>query len=61
MKKRVGTVDMVIRLVIAVIIVGVGIYYKSYFGLIAIMPLGTAISGRCLLYTFLGISTCKRE
>lgn len=61
MKKTVGKIDMIIRLIISVIIAGAGLYYKSYFGLIALIPIGTALSGRCLLYSLLGISTCKKD
>ncbi|HUV69163.1 MAG TPA: DUF2892 domain-containing protein [Terracidiphilus sp.] len=64
MEKTVGSVDKVIR-----IIVGLGLLSLFYFlsgnmrwlGLIAIVPLGTALTGVCPLYSMLGIRTCPRE
>lgn len=58
MEKNVGKVDKVIRILIALIIGGVGIYYQSWWGLLAIIPLATALTGTCGLYSLLGISTC---
>jgi hypothetical protein len=59
MKKNVGTIDMVVRLVIGVVIAAWGIYAESWFGLIAIIPFATALTGFCPLFTIFGISTCK--
>lgn len=59
MKKNVGTVDMVVRLVLGIAIVGWGIYAGSWFGLLAIIPIATALTGFCPLFTIFGISTCK--
>lgn len=59
MKKNVGTVDMIIRIIIALIIGVLGIVYQSWWGLIAILPLVTAFIKFCPLYTVLGFSTCS--
>lgn len=61
MKKNVGKVDMIIRIIIALIIAVAGTYYQSWWGLIAIIPLATAIVGSCGLYTLMGISTCPTK
>ena len=61
MKKNMGTVDRIIRIIIGLVIVALGIYYKSWWGLLAIIPLGTAVVGFCCLYPVLGINTCKRK
>lgn len=58
MKKNVGKVDMIIRLVIALAIVIVGFVYQSWWGLLAIVPLFTAFFKFCPLYTIVGCSTC---
>ncbi len=59
MKKNVGKVDKVVRILIAIAIAVVGIYYHSWWGLLAILPLITALTGFCGLYSLLGISTCS--
>lgn len=61
MKKNVGSADKIIRIVIGVAIAAVGIYYQSWWGLVAIIPLATAFFGCCGLYSLFGISTCKTK
>ncbi|HUW05426.1 MAG TPA: DUF2892 domain-containing protein [Williamwhitmania sp.] len=61
MKKNVGSADKIIRIVIGVAIAAAGIYYQSWWGLLAIIPLATAIMGSCGLYSLVGISTCKTK
>jgi len=61
MKKNVGSVDMIIRIIIAMVIVLLGIEFKSWWGLLAIVPLATAFFKFCPLYTLLGCSTCPTE
>jgi hypothetical protein len=56
-----GTADRVIRLVIGVAIAALGFYYKSWWGLLAIIPLATAALGFCGLYVPLKISTIKKK
>lgn len=58
MKKNVGTTDKIIRIVIGLGIAAAGIYYQSWWGLLAIIPLATAFVGICGLYSIFGISTC---
>ena len=61
MKKNVGGIDKIIRIIIGVVIAVLGIVYQSWWGLLAILPLGTALVGFCGLYPLFGISTCKKE
>lgn len=61
MEKNVGKIDKVIRILIALVIAGVGIYYQSWWGLLAIVPLATALTGTCGLYSLFGISTCSTK
>ena len=61
MNKNIGTADSVIRIIIGLVIIALGIYYKSCWALVAIIPLGTAVIGFCGLYTLFGINTCKRK
>ncbi len=60
MKCNVGKSDKVIRIVIGLIIGAVGIYFKSWWGLVGIVPIFTALINWCPLYLPFGISTCKK-
>ena len=59
MKSNIGKTDRIIRLVIGLIIIAVGAYFKSWWGAIGLLPILTAVLGWCGLYTILGISTNK--
>jgi hypothetical protein len=61
MKHNVGKADKVIRIILAIIIAGLGYYYQSWWGLVAIVPLATAFMNFCPLYPIFGISTCKKK
>jgi len=61
MKKNVGKIDMIIRVIIGIIIASVGIVYKSWWGLIAIVPILTALVNFCPLYTLFGCNTCSAK
>ncbi len=61
MKKNVGSVDKVIRIVAAIAIGGIGIAYQSWWGLLAIVPIATAFLGTCPLYSVFGIGTCPAK
>ena len=59
MKINVGTTDKIIRLVLGVVIGVLGIYFKSWWGLIGIIPFLTALINWCPLYWILGLKTSK--
>jgi hypothetical protein len=61
MNKNVGKIDKTIRIIAAVVIGALGIYFESWWGLIALVPLATALIGWCPLYCPLGASTCKKS
>ncbi|MDY6971654.1 MAG: DUF2892 domain-containing protein [Thermodesulfobacteriota bacterium] len=42
------------------LIIGLGIYYNSWWGLIALVPIIVALLGYCPLYEPCKISTCKK-
>lgn len=61
MKCNVGVADKMIRMILALIIGTAGIYFKSWWGLLALLPLATALISFCPLYKFLGLSTCSQK
>jgi hypothetical protein len=58
---NIGKIDKIIRLIIGVVIAVLGFYFKSWWGLLALIPLLTAAIGFCPLYVPLKISTVKKK
>ncbi len=61
MKRNVGKPDMVIRIVIGLVIAALGFAYQSWWGLLATIPLVTALVRFCGLYAIFGISSCPTK
>jgi hypothetical protein len=59
MKANIGGVDKPIRIIAGIVIIALGIYLRSWWGLVGILPLATALINFCPLYVPLGISTRK--
>jgi len=60
MNKNIGTIDRVFRVVFGLLILVLGIVYSSWLGLIGLMPIITALAGRCPAYLPFSITTCKK-
>ena len=58
MKTNVGTIDRTIRIIAGLAGIAVGLYFKSWWGVIGFIPLLTAVIGWCPAYSLLGISSC---
>lgn len=61
MKTNVGSLDRTARIIIGLLILAAGFYFQNWFGLIGLIPLGTALMGWCPAYLPFGISTCKKK
>jgi hypothetical protein len=61
MKKNIGQVDRIVRIVLGLAILVVGLILQSWWGLVGLVPLITAFIGWCPAYLPFGISTCKPE
>lgn len=61
MKKNIGKVDKSIRIVLGIAIIAYGITEQSWLGVIAVVPIGTALISWCPLYCPLKIKTCNDE
>lgn len=61
MNKNIGSVDRLIRIVLGVVLITTGFYFGSYWGLIGLIPLLTAMIGWCPLYAPFKLSTKKIE
>jgi hypothetical protein len=60
MPRNIGSVDRFIRFVVGVL--ALGLYGAleppgRYFTLLGLIPLGTALTGNCPVYSLMGIST----
>lgn len=60
MQCNVGREDKIVRFA-GVVVIGAGIYYDSYLGVIGVVLVLTALFGLCPAYSILGISTCKKD
>ena len=61
MKCNVGKSDKVIRIILGVAIGAAGFYYNSWWGLVGVVPIFTALVNWCPLYMPFGIRTCKKD
>lgn len=61
MKKNIGKIDKTIRIIAGLAIGGIGIYFNSWWGLVGIIPIATALVNFCGLYTIFGINTCSKK
>lgn len=61
MKTNMGSADRIIRAVLGLAIAAAGVYFQSWWGLVAIVPLGTALVGTCPAYLPFGLSTCRTK
>jgi len=61
MKCNMGSADRIVRGMIGVTILAVGGYFRSWWGLIGLIPVATALLGRCPAYVPFNISTLKKK
>ncbi len=61
MKKNVGSADRIIRIILGLAIGGVGFYYQSWWGLLGLVPIFTALINFCPLYAPFKINTGKKS
>ena len=62
MQQNVGTVDKIVRIVVGLALLSLLYFVQppmNYLGLIGLVPLLTALTGRCFLYRLIGVNTCK--
>jgi hypothetical protein len=59
--KNVGGIDRIIRIVLGLGIVGAGVYFESWWGILGVAILLTGVFSFCGLYSLLGVSTCPIE
>jgi hypothetical protein len=60
MKKNVGSVDRLLRIIVGAVIVVWGVYSDSWWGLVGLVPLMTGLLNWCPIYLPFNLSTIKR-
>ena len=60
MEINVGSTERLLRIIIGVVIIGLGLYFQSWWGVVGLIPLLTGLFRFCPLYKMLGMNTCKR-
>ena len=59
---NVGGFDRIARAVVGLVLLSlIFIGPQTLWGLLGLIPLGTAVLGWCPLYVLLGLSTCRRQ
>lgn len=61
MQRNVGDTERVIRILAGTVILWVGFFMHSWWGLIGFVPILTGAMGYCPPYAMLGINTCKTK
>ncbi|MFH0881227.1 MAG: DUF2892 domain-containing protein [Lentisphaerota bacterium] len=61
MKCNVGGVDKILRIAAGVLILGTGLFSKSWWGLAGFIPLMTGLTGFCPAYLLFGKTTCQAD
>ena len=58
MKLNVGNIDRTVRIAAGGAIIGLGVYFESWWGAVGLVPLVTAFVRWCPAYSIFGISSC---
>ncbi|WP_296193053.1 MULTISPECIES: DUF2892 domain-containing protein [unclassified Psychrobacter] len=60
MEINVGSTERLLRIIVGLVIIGLGLYFQSWWGVVGLIPLLTGLFRFCPLYKMLGMNTCKR-
>ncbi|HET6225549.1 MAG TPA: DUF2892 domain-containing protein [Bacteroidia bacterium] len=60
MKKNIGRIDRIARIFIGMLIILIGAYYKSIWGILGMVPIITSQIGVCPLYSLFHFSTISK-
>jgi sulfite exporter TauE/SafE len=59
MKPNVGSLDRTLRIIAGLALLGAGLYLKSWWALVGLVPLLTAAFRVCPAYLPFGLNTCS--
>jgi len=58
MKPNVGGLDRIVRIIAGLALLGAGFYFKTWWGLVGVVPILTATFRFCPAYLPFGLNTC---
>lgn len=62
MKSNVGKIDRAMRIILGLVVIAVGLYFKNWFGALGLIFILTGIFSFCPLYKVLGnMNTCSTK
>ena len=61
MKRNVGPIDRLLRILIGLTIAIFGVIYESYWGIVGILILATGVFGYCLIYGLFKMNTNRKN
>jgi hypothetical protein len=61
MKCNVGRKERIFRTFLGLALLGAGIIFRSWWGILGFIPIFTAALGWCPVSALLGVSTCKED
>jgi hypothetical protein len=61
MQQNIGKIDRTLRIIGGIAIIGAGVYFQSWWGVIGVIPLATASIGWCPAYAPFGLSTRGKD
>ena len=61
MKKNVGDGDKIVRYILGAVIIAAGVYFNSWWGLVGVVPIFTALMGWCPFYVPFKLSSIKSK
>ncbi len=61
MKKNVGQIDRLIRIILGLAVAAVGIIFDSWWGILGVVLIATGLFRICLLYLAFNISTNRKK
>jgi hypothetical protein len=61
LKKNVGYLDSIIRVIFGALIVGFGLYYNSFLGFIGLIPVFSGALSFCPIYRILNTTTLSPD
>jgi hypothetical protein len=59
LKKNVGYVDSIVRVIIGAMIVGIGLYFDSWWGFLGLIPVFSGAVSFCPIYRMLNMDTSR--
>jgi hypothetical protein len=59
--ENVGGIDRTLRIIVGVVLIGIGLWYESWWGIVGLALMLTALLGWCPAYLPFGLSTSKKR